>query len=89
MALDAGRCDMTPLVNNGIDNGVVPYVDLCPARNSANNQARVTRLHLKAVVGRPAREGLIDTILKWQQPVLLQGLHTSWPVLLPPPPRSS
>jgi len=49
MALDAGRCDMTPLVNNGIDNGVVPYVDLCPARNSANNQARVTRLHLKAV----------------------------------------
>ena len=31
-----------------IDNGVVPYVDLCPARNSANKQARVTRLHLKA-----------------------------------------
>ena len=46
MALDAARCDMTPLVNNAIDNGVVPYVDLCPARNSAN-QARVTRLHLK------------------------------------------
>ena len=81
---------MTPLVNNA--STTVWFHTLTCARHAicANNQARVTRLHLKAVSSvRPAREGLIDTILKWQQPVLVQGLHTSWPVLLPPPPRSS